>query len=288
MVILVAPSFSDATTRVPSLSAIGSAVAAISAVIVAFWTDQREQKKRAEEREQAQEEKQDTRTTIAGIFSSQITAWLHRKQIQDIVTQLSGMEARDELRRSFTVVRIDKKTHPDRPGQAGLDYWNSDIQRISVALKLSTFNSLSIVPNIWETNFRHDDIRFLKGRDAAYFSVMASIWSNLDLQAQELIASVFAIRNLQQEEEQFVPILADAMAEDALDLREHINEFLAAATTGAQILADYGKYGVPGTLTPPVALLAKSKNASQRLPKAWQLPQLSRLAAVFAAVRRTR
>jgi hypothetical protein len=280
-------SFSGTATHTQSLSAIGSALAAISAVVIAFWTDQREQNKRAEEREKEQEEKRETRTTFAAIFSSQITAWLHRKQIQDIVSHLGAMEARDELRKSFKVVQINKEMHPDRPGQAGLDYWNSDIQRISVALQVETFKSLSMVPNIWETNFRHDNIRFLKGRDAAYFSIMGTIWTNLNLQVQQLIDSVFAIRKLQREEDQFVPIFADAMAEDALDLRTHINEFLAAAETGAQILADYAKYGVPGTLTSPAVLLVKSKVSSQRLAKAWQLPQLSRLAAVFAAIRRT-
>jgi hypothetical protein len=45
--------------------------------------------------------------------------------------------------------------------------------------------------------------QILEGGDAAYFPVMATIWSNFDLQAQQLITAAFAIRNLQQGEEQF-------------------------------------------------------------------------------------
>jgi hypothetical protein len=272
----VKSAISDKTTRVQSLSAIGSSISAMIAVVVAMWTELRDRERRSEERKEQEDKQSKTRKRVAALYSGEINAWLQRKDIEDVIAELHDIQKKDALQTEFKFLVDERlKALPDSK-EAPEGLWDPQIQYVSAGLRLGAFQRMSAIPNIWHAQFRRDDVELLDGTAPAYFIVMDTIWTNLNLKARQLAGSVNALKLFQKEEFDLMPLLVDAIAQDAVELREHIAEFLNVAKEGVLVLGDYPQNGMPELKTPS-DLLAKSRDRSQLMSQAWRIISMARL-----------
>jgi hypothetical protein len=268
----------DRTTRVQSLSAIASSMSAVIALVVATWTDLKDRRYRQQALQEAERKRLDLRKRVAALFSAEITAWLDRKDVEDAVADLRDMEKKDSLTARIELLLTAKQAALSDAKEPDANFWDAEIASVSTALRLFTFKRLSAIPSIWTTQFRRDDIEVLDGAAPAYFVVMATIWTNLNLKAQQLSVSADALRLVRKQEANLMPLVINAIADDAVELREHIGEFLCVAKEGSEVLANYPENQSAEGLKIPSELLTKSRDRSQRLSEAWRLISIMRLA----------
>jgi len=275
---------SDQKTRVQSLSAIASSISAMIAVVVALWTELRDRERRSEERKEHEDKQSKTRKRVAALYSGEINAWLQRKDIEDVIADLHDIQNKDTLQAEFKFLVDERlKSFADsKESPEGL--WDPQIQYVSAGLRLAAFQRMSAIPNIWHAQFRRDDVDLLEGSAPAYFIVMDTIWTNLNLKAQQLSVSVNVLKLFRKEEFDLMPMLVNAIAEDAVELREHIAEFLNVAKEGAHVLGDYMQNDMPELKTPS-DLLVKSRDRSQRMSQAWRIISVARFEPFFKQVK---
>jgi hypothetical protein len=275
----------DQATRIQSLSAIASSISAMIAVVVALWTDIRERSHRRAEQEKSEAKVRKSKKRLAALYSAEMMAWRERKDIEDVVSELGNIEDKDLLTDTIKLRLVAKRPALAAAKELDANFWHAEISEVARALRLGTFDRLSSVPNIWTTQFRREDVDILEGDASSYFVVMGTIWTNLMLKAQQLYGSVDILRAIRKDESYFMPSVVDAIAEDAVELREHLSEFLRVAKEGAVLLANYPEDAEPESLKTPLDLLAKSRDPSQRLSQAWHAISVARLGVMAPALK---
>jgi len=278
----------DKTTRVQSLSAIASSISAMIAVVVALWTELRDREHRLEESKESKDKQLKSRKRVAALYSGEINAWLQRKDIEDVVADLRDIKQKDVVQTEFEFLVKERLKALAEAKETDTNLWHGEIQYVSNALRLRVFQRLSAIPNIWADQFRRDDVALLDETAPPYFIVMNTIWTNLNLKAQQLAGSVEVLKSFSEEDFDLMPLVVDALTRDAVELRDHITEFLGVARDGALVLGDYPKNALQRELQTPSDLLVKSRDRSQRMSEAWRIISTARLVPFLASVKKVK
>ena len=143
-----------------------------------------------------------------------------------MVADLHDIQQKDALQTEFKFLVKERLEALADTKETATGLWDAQIRYVSGALRLMVFQRMSAIPNIWNAQFSRDDVDLLEGTAPAYFIVMDTIWTNLNLKAQQLAGSVNVLKVFSKEEFDLMPLLVDAIAQDAVELREHITEFL--------------------------------------------------------------
>jgi hypothetical protein len=99
----------DPASRTANMAAIVSSVSALTAIVVAYWSEHRERRHREALEVKSTDQQRKSKERLAALYASEITAWLNRKDLQDTISGLDIIETEEAIDKCLKAIFINQK-----------------------------------------------------------------------------------------------------------------------------------------------------------------------------------
>jgi hypothetical protein len=265
------------------LSAIAASTSALAAVIAALWIARREAENRDRSRKESAQNEFSARKKQAVIFGKSMTAWCDRKDVHDLLDDLSRTGSKEFIEAGLKSASAAITPAANLNDESTLDPWHAETSFIERALRRNVFQHLLAIPGPCN-DFQWESEVDLVGVDSQFFRNLDTIWINLQQSVKQFDHSFLALRGVSNKELNFLRRLAFMISDEATALKTSVVEFHKLVRTAGTALSAYTEKGVSEPLRAS-ALLENSWRNKRELSDPEHLSYLRRKTALESALR---
>jgi len=262
---------------ITALSAVASSVSAIGALYIAVRGQSVDRERDRKKRNEEDESRARKRSAVASLYGAEISAWLIRRDLRDFLMRLNKVEFVEDLKVA-PLLGLQLAARDSILHNSGVQTVDQDrIKRIAelsrkvcVELELSAFNEFALVPSIWTTQFKREDVDLLGEAAPVFFVTMGAVWTNLTLATKQIPSAETTSAFMQRGDAPTVEDYTAKLVNYIIAVRGLFADFLTVAEKCAKLLAeDNGADPLQG-LKLPAELVVKSRDVSPGLAELYQ------------------